>query len=373
MGLKLGSTNIADLYLGTTPVQAVYLGPIHIWDRWPMSDQFNVIGWLFHWINELCEDPGGLFHDPYGTIVDGIGNTVGYMVNFVEGGLNQTGTLISGATAPLVEAYCGMWGQTAPPNGLIGLVNGIPVIGGVISDWLSGTLDIESVLGQLPVIGELGKMIGVIPDAITGALQAPINFLVDAAGAVLGTISCGRYTSIGGLEEDICYAIRVFELGARINIPDGLVALPPQFSQYRFGDAVAAADDGPLETMVSAIGDIGYATQLFRRYSNDGTGNNGVGIQLLNSGLSIVRRVGGTATTVAQGGAFAVGDLLRLEQVGDTHTLLRNGTQVAQWIDSGATAAVGAANRSMGMIMEGAKDLTGPRRFSPALAFARAA
>lgn len=386
MPLYLGSTPITSVQLGTTPINAIYLGTTQVWSRAAIRDDFDNDGFL-GWINELCTDPGALISDPFGGLVDGLGNPIGSLVGLIQERGQQIGTLISSANTDVAEAYCGMWGGTAPPDGLVGLLNGLPVIGPLAGGALKAFLDllesifggggdpldsVESIIGKVPVFGQLGQIIGLSPDS-EGNLADPINFIVDGFGAVVGTLTCGQFTPTGGAAEGVCYVIGVVGQMARMLIPDGLISLTPQASRLRF-PTLLASDDGYLETQVSNIGAPDFVTQLFRRYANNGGGASGVGIDLRNSMLSLVRRVGGTDTLVKPNlGAFANGDVLRLVQEGNVHSLFRNGELLDAWTDGTGTAAVGAANRSVAMLMQGAKDFQGARRFSPALNYLEAA
>ena len=149
-------------YVGTQRYRKIYDGTTLVWSDTLIHDGFDWDGWLQGWINELCsaEDLGDLISDGYGMIVDGLGNVVGSTVAYIQDGVNETGKLVANAGTSLVDAYCGAWGGSAPPDGLIGLVNGIPIIGGILADWLAGDIDIESIIGSLkngmPVIVEDG-------------------------------------------------------------------------------------------------------------------------------------------------------------------------------------------------------------------------
>ncbi|AEJ95714.1 structural protein [Mycobacterium phage Bane1] len=356
-------------YVGTQRYRKIYDGTTLVWSDTLIHDGFDWDGWLQGWINELCaaDDLGELISDGYGMIVDGLGNVVGSTVAYIQDGVNETGKLVANAGTSLVDAYCGAWGGSAPPDGLIGLVNGIPIIGGILADWLAGDIDIESIIGSLPVIGNIAKQIGLLPDS-AGHLLDPLNYVIDELGNVVGTITCGKYTNIGGgIGENICYVIGVVEQAARMLVPDGLMSLDRQVSWVRH-PTVLTTDDGWVETQIANVGSPGFSTQVFRRYANDGSRARGVGMDFTDSAASIVRRVGGTNTLVAPNLArFTEGDVLRLEQAGNLHVLLKNGNDVGEWPDTGGTAATGASNRSVGMFMEGAKEFLGSRRFGPAL------
>jgi hypothetical protein len=163
---------------------------------------------------------------------------------------------------------------------------------------------------------------------------------------------------------------------ARLIIPDGTLGgfWSLRTSRARFTKATSVQVDGYVECRVGSRGDgksatslVGYTTQVFGRVNNTGTFNNGIGIELSAGHVWIASRIGTTDARKADGGTFQPGDRLRLTYVTNTHTLFRNGTQVAQWVDSGATVAKGASYASMLLRCDGAKDLLGPRRFSPSV------
>lgn len=162
---------------------------------------------------------------------------------------------------------------------------------------------------------------------------------------------------------------------ARVKIPDGLIGgfFSLETSRAWFNVDTASDDDGFVECQPGSLGSSasggspgGYYTQVFGRLSNAAF-THGVGIYLVAGQCGIVRRVASSDSNRASGGAFQAGDVLRLTYVGNVYTLTRNGSQVAEWDDSGATASVGAGYRTLGIRGDGAKDLLGPRRFSPAL------
>ncbi|URC18147.1 hypothetical protein SEA_ZENTENO07_46 [Mycobacterium phage Zenteno07] len=390
-----GSTPIIARYRGATPITRVYRGSTLVWSAATVRDPFdclnetNPLDCLLDWINEQCTDPGGLFADPFGGLVDGLGNPVGQITKFVQEGYDRIGTLVSGANTSLADAYCGMWGGTAPPDGLLGLVNGVPIFGPIISGGIKSLIElldsifggggdpteaITSIVGKVPIVGDVAKMIGLVPGE-GGFLGEGINFVTDAFGEVIGSITCGAYTGVGGIGEGICFVIGVIGNAARMIIPDGLMSLNKQTSRLRHAVPLLS-DDGFLETEVAELGSPGMATQLFRRYANDGSGARGVGLHLEDSVVSLVRRVGGVDTIVTPGGlgAFGPASRLRLVQAGNTHTVLRDGEPLGQpWIDGTGTAATGALNRSVAMTMRGAKELFGTRKFSPSLSYVEAA
>lgn len=365
-----------DIRRGTMPIREVRQGSTLVWSRSAIYDCFDFEGWLTGWIDELCSDPGNLISNGFGLLTDGLDNVVGQVVQFVGGGVNELGKLIATNADTAINAYCGLWGGTAP-DGLLGLINGIPLIGPLLTDifgkWFTGTLDIETLVGQIPVFGQLAQTIGLIPDSL-GNLADPINYVVDEVGNVLGIISCGQYKDLGGIFEPICFALGAIGGAVRLIIPDGLMSLDLTTSRFR-SSTLLTADDGYLDIEVAEGGGPGVITQVFRRYSNNGTGAAGVGIDLRDSAASIVRRVASVSTLVKPNlGSFTSGDRLRLIQEGNTHTLLRNGNPLGQpWVDATGTAATGAANRSVALLMQGAQPHGGSRIFSPALSCVEAA
>ncbi|AXH45705.1 hypothetical protein SEA_PLACALICIOUS_41 [Mycobacterium phage Placalicious] len=359
------------IYHGTTPIKQVRRGETLLWSQGKIRDDFTDI--LDRWLNELLSgDLGALCSDVTGVLRDGLGNIVGHTVAFVEDNINGLGKLVAQTGQDLATAYCGVWGGTAAPNGLIGLINGIPIFGGILADWLKGELDIVSIIGSIPIIGDIGRLIGLIPDAL-GNLADPINYVVDAFGEVIGTITCGQFRPHGGDNEGICYTIGVLGDIAKMLIPDGLLTLNRHTSRLRH-ETLLDGDDGYLEVQVADLGAPDYPTQVFRRYANNGSGDTGVGMQFMNSQVSLVRRVGGNNTLVLpQVASYSPGDVLRLEQFGDIHSITRNGETVGVWEDNSATAAKGVNNRSVAMIMQGAKELNTSRKVSPGLAYLEAA
>ncbi|AKF14609.1 minor tail protein [Mycobacterium phage Baee] len=367
------SAPIIARYHGATPIERVYRGETLVWSRSVIHDGFDLAGILERWINELRSgDLGALCTDITGTLTDGLGNVIGTTVDYVEGGVNGLGKLVNNAGTSLADAYCGAWGGSVAPDGLIGLVNGIPIFGPILGDWLSGEFDIESIIGQIPVVSEIGRLIGLFPD-VEGNLLDPLNYVVNAAGEVIGVLSCGEFKPTGGVFEGVCFVIGSIGNAARMLVPDGLMSLNKQVSRVRH-ETVLPGDDGFLETQIAELGDPGYVTQLFRRYANDGSGARGVGLDFRNSQASIVRRVASADVLVAPDVAsFGPGDTFRLDQLGNVHSLTKNGEPVIAWNDSTGTAASGATNRSVAMMMQSAKELSGSRLFSPSLNYVDAA
>jgi hypothetical protein len=379
MSIYRGAAEVKALYRGTIPIREVRRGTALVWSRSAIHDGFDWDGFLRDWINELCSggDPGQLISDGLGGIIDGLDNEIGQVVAHVEGGINSLGKLVATGSDTLIDAYCSAWGGSAPPDGLVGLINGIPLIGSTLGDWLSdflkGNVDITSLIGTIPVVGELGKMIGLLPDQL-GQLLDPLNYIVDTLGNVVGTLTCGQFQGISSsILENVCYVIGVVGQSARMLIPDGLMSLNKQISRYRH-PTLLGSDDGWLEVQLSSIGSPGFATQAFRRYVNNGTGASGVGIDVRDSAASIVRRVGSVDTLVAPAlGGVGPGSVLRLDQAGNVHTLLRDGEPLGSWTDGTGTAPLGAAYRSVAMAMQAAKEFGGTRLFSPSFNYLDAA
>lgn len=120
----------------------------------------------------------------------------------------------------------------------------------------------------------------------------------------------------------------------------------------RFRHDLTLPDDGYVEIKPATFGMAGYRTQVYRRYDDSGSKAAGVGIDLQGSALSIVSRLN-SADTIHRCKTFTAEDTIRLVQVGDVHTLYRNGTVVGTWNDSGHTAHRGAGYRSVGIRVDG--------------------
>ncbi|QPX62155.1 hypothetical protein PBI_INDLOVU_40 [Mycobacterium phage Indlovu] len=363
---------------GRTVIREVRRGGTLVWSSSAVRDCFDLDGWLQGWIDEMCDDPAHLIPDGLGYLFDGLDNAVGSLVGYTNDAVNQTGILVANTANSAVDAYCGMWGGSAP-DGLLGLINGLPLIGGplkpfvdILEDWFGGTLEVDQLIGKIPVVGQLAQNLGLIPDKL-GNLLDPINYVIDEAGNVIGTITCGAYKDIGGVFEPLCFVIGQVAGAARMLIPDGLMSLDLTTSRFRH-PTVMLADDGYLELEVAEGGGPGVITQVFRRYSNDGSGAAGVGLDLRDRAVSIVRRVGGVDTLVKPNLAtFGGGDKLRLVQTGNLHELFKNGEPVGSWNDAGATAVKAATARSIAMLMQGAQQFGGSRLFSPSLSCVEAA
>ena len=388
----VSGTPIIGIVRDGTPITHIRRGGALLWTSAMIRDDFSQYSgtgnWLQDWINDLVSDLGALVSNGWGQLVDGLNNIVGSTVAFVQGGLNQVGQLVSHTGTALVDAYCSAWGGSAPPgggvtpppDGLLGMLNGIPIIGphlsflaAQVTSFISSLSNINQLVGQIPVVGDLARLIGLLPNAVTGVLAAPTNFVVDALGDVIGTITCGRFTPTGLVDEAVNYVIGQVNGAARLLIPDGLLSLDTQTSVMRY-PTLLSGDNGYLEVKVADYGTPGMITRVFRRFANDGSAARGVGFELRDSVVSIVRRVAGTDVLVKPGVTnFTPGDKLRLIQNEDVHVLKRNGHVVGEWDDLTDTAARGASNRSVGMLMQGGKELLGQRRYSPALNYLEAA
>lgn len=396
-GLVLGATPLHDLRIGGEPVIKVCYGHNTIWTNPSIiADDFFILGFLWNWVPTFVSDLGSglggivsnLFSDGLGGIVNGTGGLVGNVAKFIpsiDTSSGNFGQIISQIPAELESTICDDLNQIGglfTSNGLIGLINGLPIIGGAFQ-WLEGLFSsdnplasIESLVGGVPVLKDLGQLIGVVSDQTSGILGDPINFIVDNVGNVLGLLSCGTYTPDGGTGQNVHYPIGVVGGMARMLIPDGLVSLSTQTSTLRNASLVPA-DNGWVETKIASQGDTGYITQIWRRYTNGSSEvtSSGVGIDLRDGVASIVRRIDGANVLVAPGlSAFTAGDTVHLQQTGNTHTLYLNGHQAGQpWVDTGNTAHSGSLYRSVAMTMQGGQDLNGPRRYSPSLAYLYAA
>lgn len=170
------------------------------------------------------------------------------------------------------------------------------------------------------------------------------------------------------------YDIGVVSGTARVAVPSGFGSgfVGLNTDRVRYADHVAPGDNGYIQFRVATVGASDsvssdkYVTQVFGRGSN-AAATDGAGVQLQNSILRIVRRAASTDTVVKEAGSFAAGDILRLTFVGDLYTLTRNGAFAAEWEDTGSTVSVGSGFRSLLMRMDGTKELTNTRYFSPAI------
>lgn len=160
------------------------------------------------------------------------------------------------------------------------------------------------------------------------------------------------------------YEIGIHAQGARFGIPDGLLGLTTKDATHRFVKAQSVSADGYLETQIAHKGSYDHSTRVYRRYANTG-GASGVGFDFRDSRAYITKRVGNANTLVLDLSSFVVGDVFRMRQVGNLHSAWKNGEFVGEVTISDAPSGTG--NRSLGLRMEGSKDLLGPRRFSPQL------
>lgn len=404
--LYRGGSLVGGIYRGTQPVGAIYRGPTLLWTGAPIFEGFDTAGWLnsARWIyDNLIGGPLALISDWLGQIWDAVNNFVASTVKFVQNAANQVGTLVTHAGQSVVNAYCGAWGMPGPtvstpavsgvaqaPSGITGFLNGIPLIGSFLStsirDWLGvvqNPLSIFNMIGNIPVVGNLTKMIGLTTDNIANAINPPINFVVNSIGSVLGTLTCGKYTTVAGaaapITSAINYVIGIVGERARMLVPDGLMNLDVATSRVR-NSTKLLNEDGYIEVRLADSGS-GHdlKTQVFRRFA-DQYYNQGVGIQFMDGLASIVQRRPSVSTptgvqdidVIRTPGAAScrAGDRFRLVQSGSTHSLYKNGAQVAQIND---VAPYGGPNHSIGIRMDARKELMGSRTYSAALDYLVAA
>lgn len=389
-GLYLGSQPVRDVYLGQRQITNLFLGQRQVYQT--NGDAFNFAGFLNDWIMDLVSaSQAGLGDNINAIISDGQGNLVNYQ-NQIKGIIaaytpkidtsgKNFGVILSQIPQEIQAALCA--GNDALGNfltglfsdGLVGFLNGLPIIGGWFQ-WLEGVFaspdplgQITSLWGTIPINATMAKYMGILQDELTGNTSDPFNFIVNAAGDVLAALTCGKYRLQGSSSTvPITYPIGSIGNMVQMLVPDGLVGLGTQTSRSRYQDPTIV-DDGYVEAIAGSTGDKGLYTQVFRRYSSDGSSSAGVGLELMDSTVSIVRRVASVDAIIKPNVcAFARGDKLRLHESGDTHTVYRNGNQVGQWVDSVGSAHVGAQYRSIAMVMQASKELLGPRRYSPMLA-----
>ncbi|RIR62923.1 hypothetical protein D2E33_04380 [Mycobacteroides abscessus] len=182
----------------------------------------------------------------------------------------------------------------------------------------------------------------------------------------------GRWADLGPSTD---YRAAIVDGVMRLGMPDGLIATTNRFSRARYTVAQHSADDGYIECRAATkgngsppLGGASYTTILYRRANNTGTTQtHGVGIGLRESKLFIALRASSIDAEVVQCGSFGAGDIFRLKQVGNLHSMYRNGQFVGEWKDTNNLAAMGPDYRSMTVRVDASKDILGPRRFSPAL------
>lgn len=160
----------------------------------------------------------------------------------------------------------------------------------------------------------------------------------------------------------------------RLRIPDqdGSWWVDPQNSDYKLTQ-VSAGDDGYVEVRIASPGDTDRATQVLRRCLADGS--KGVGMHFAAGAVSLIRRNSWAAadySVMANCGSMVGADTFRLNQTGNLHVVTRNGAPAGSWNDTTATAAKGAANRTVVVHGESLKELFWGRRFSPSLDYVHA-
>lgn len=160
----------------------------------------------------------------------------------------------------------------------------------------------------------------------------------------------------------------VFNQTCRINLPSTATV---QTSQMRYGFAQSAADDGWIEIRPTTEGARGvWATYAMRRLTNAAF-TDGVGIEVSGGHLRITRLLGSTYAVQEDCGAFMPGDVIRLTQLGNLHTLTLNGKDAGHWDDYTASAHSGAGYLSAGVAVMGEIDAAASAQYSPALDYVR--
>lgn len=163
----------------------------------------------------------------------------------------------------------------------------------------------------------------------------------------------------------------------RINLPDNVAVIGAQRSNMRYNAAITTTTDGYLEVGVGSWGhwDPAFRTIVYDHLSNTSF-DDGIGIGFWGQALRIVRRVAGVETTMATGGGFQTGDIIRLVHLnnGKLHQLYRNGRIVCWWDDSLANSAnVDINHRSVGISVYGRKDnIFVPRCYSTGISYIEA-
>lgn len=182
------------------------------------------------------------------------------------------------------------------------------------------------------------------------------------------------WTDLGGTSP---YLASVVNNQCKMNL-GGVVTNALETDRQRYNVAQHPNDTGYIEIQAGTQGDTGQTTQVFRRANNTGsTLTNGVGIQLLNSTLSIVARVSSADTVEVACGSFTSGDVIRLTQVGTgtsaVHTMTKNGVPVGSWPDTAGVVPSGSTNRSMVVRVDGESNsiffIFNSISYSPALSY----
>lgn len=192
------------------------------------------------------------------------------------------------------------------------------------------------------------------------------------SGANMDLEDTGRWVDLGPSTD---YKAAIVDGVMRLGLPDGLLAATNRFSRARFTSVQHPSDDGYIECRAATkgngsppFGGASATTIVYRRSNNTGTGHtHGVGIGMRESKLFIALRASSIDAEMVQCGSFGAGDIFRLKQIENVHTMFRNGQIVGVWPDTNNLAAKGLNYRSMVVRVDASKDLLGPRRFSPAL------
>lgn len=168
---------------------------------------------------------------------------------------------------------------------------------------------------------------------------------------------------------------------ARVLIPDGALGgfWTGRASFARYNVATAVANDCFVEARLATRGDAasltvasGYQSGLYGRGNNVGAGaTDGVGFTAMGGQVKITTRIANAQLDRADGGSFQPGDIVRVVSAGFVHTIYVNGEERNVWVDSSHVVNAGSGYRSLIMYGVGAKDLLGPRRFSPTFDYVR--
>ena len=173
------------------------------------------------------------------------------------------------------------------------------------------------------------------------------------------------------------YTAEIVESGkCRMGIPDGLMDRIERVTYARYGLATVTRSNGYLECRVFTRGDSvttqtddqRYQTTVFAKVSNDSF-DNGIGLRMAASHLTLVVRTNGIDKAVASFGTYSAGDVLRMRFEGNQYGVLCNGRLRGTWVDSKKIVVDDEGHRSLGIRVHGAHEESGvgPRRFSPAL------